>query len=59
MESERLIRVCCVCKRVEDHGIWRESDFDDLQYKVTHTYCPTHYGEALIKIREENGSNKT
>ncbi len=44
-----MIRVCCVCRKVEKKGQWITTLSSTLQ-KVSHVYCPICYEDVLDKI---------
>ena len=44
---------CCVCKKVEENGTWRDAPSNGSTDTVSHTYCPACLHEAVMDIRAE------
>lgn len=45
-----MIRVCCVCRRIETNGTWEtRTCLPDHQW-ITHGYCPECFAEAMAEV---------
>jgi len=51
-----MMRICCVCQRVERHGVWESVGFLSGDEPVTHGYCPDCFVEVLAEIEELAGA---
>ncbi|WP_310600988.1 hypothetical protein [Desulfobulbus sp.] len=47
-----MIRICCVCHRVERQGTWHAGLFLAEHQRLTHGYCPDCFAEAMAEIEE-------
>ena len=45
-----MVRMCCVCRRVERQGQWRSLALPVPDAVVTHGYCPECFVEAMAMI---------
>ena len=43
-------KVCCVCNRVKTENDWVKDASRLVLGKVTHSYCPDCYREAMRKV---------
>ncbi len=51
-----LIRMCCVCHRVEQEGGWRQVSELSVDAVVSHGYCPDCFAEVMMEIRAAIGN---
>lgn len=47
-----MIRMCCVCHKVEDAGEWRELNALTGDKRITHGYCPECFAATMDKIED-------
>ena len=50
MRARAMVRMCCVCRRVERHGQWGALALPVPDAVVTHGYCPECFVEAMAMI---------
>jgi len=50
-----MIRVCCVCHRVEQQGKWHAGPFLAEHKRLTHGYCPDCFAGVTAEIEEYFG----
>ncbi|MGI6656944.1 MAG: hypothetical protein ACOX5Z_09020 [Desulfobulbus sp.] len=46
-----MIRVCCMCQRLEWDGVWVEA-IPPQESALTHGLCPTCFDEAMENFRK-------
>jgi len=46
-----MIRMCCVCRKVEQEGRWRQGAELFRKEFVTHGYCPECFAAAMTEIQ--------
>lgn len=51
-----LMRVCCVCHKVERDGEWLYAPCVPEHALLTHGYCPACFTEAMAEVEETLGS---
>jgi hypothetical protein len=47
-----MMRMCCVCHRIERNGAWEPVSSLSENEQVTHGYCPACYAEAMAEVAE-------
>ncbi|MCL2458813.1 MAG: hypothetical protein FWF31_08225 [Desulfobulbus sp.] len=47
-----MIRVCCVCHRVERQGKWHGGLFGAERQRLSHGYCPGCFTGVMAEIEE-------
>ncbi len=45
-----MIKVCCVCSKVERNGDWLADTFTLSAEPITHGYCPVCYEDAMKEL---------
>lgn len=45
-----MIRMCCVCRKVENKGNWQDQPEAATEKKVSHVYCPPCYEDLMDEI---------
>lgn len=50
MKREQMLRVCCVCNKVEQDNRWAADYSYTGKERVTHGYCPSCYVVAMAEI---------
>jgi len=58
-----MLRMCCVCRRIERQGQWRTFSPPVADAVITHGYCPECFIEAMAMIetviaRNDGGRNR-
>lgn len=53
-----MIRMCCVCQRVEQGREWRYVETLAADAQVTHGYCPQCFVQAMADIETVIGKNQ-
>ncbi len=51
-----MMRMCCVCNKVEQGGHWQRCPSLPEAEPVTHGYCPECFIEAMVEIEEFIGA---
>jgi hypothetical protein len=51
-----MMRMCCVCHKVEREGAWESVACLPENELVTHGYCPECFVEAMAEINELTGA---
>ena len=50
MNAAVMLRMCCVCHRIERQGQWRSLALPAADAVITHGYCPECFVEAMAMI---------
>lgn len=50
MSATAMLRMCCVCRRIERQGQWRSLALPVADAVITHGYCPECFVEAMAMI---------
>lgn len=45
-----MVKICCVCNRVEQAGSWTYNGYYYEDVRTTHGYCPSCFNEAMAEI---------
>lgn len=45
-----MIRMCCVCHRVEEAGLWGPGPIEVASERVTHGFCPECYATVMAEL---------
>ena len=45
-----MIRMCCLCHRVEEAGLWGPGPIGVVSERVTHGFCPDCYTTVMAEI---------
>jgi hypothetical protein len=53
-----MIRMCCVCQRVEQGQEWRSADTLSSDTEVTHGYCPQCFAGAMAELEQVAGRRR-
>ena len=54
-----MIKICCVCHRVEQKNIWVRPAVATVTDKISHGYCPACYQEMLLELDRYSVQEKT
>ena len=61
VEKKDLLRMCCVCKKIEVDKNWigekskdYQSKVDFYEERITHGYCPICCEKAINEVKEYN-----
>jgi len=46
-----MTRICCVCNKIESHGVWVAAGSQTGPGPFSHGYCPVCYDNELESIR--------
>ncbi len=49
---------CCVCDKERINGVWFESSHRNTLEKVSHTYCPVCFAEAMAVIKRDTENQR-
>ena len=47
-----MIKMCCVCRKVEEAGQWSTGHCLGENEQVTHGYCPECYAVVMTEIEQ-------
>lgn len=50
-----MLKICCVCGKIEHEGIWMTGSVTTNKIPVTHGYCPFCFQEAMAQLEQYAG----